>query len=291
MAVSGASTERQKLSTQCSSSTVTDIFQQASVTLLVMTLVMVLITWSGTFDTATVELGLEHYAEQRPPWLPDCVPMPLNTAINFGYMLCGGYWCLVIQRAHVEGTVKDADTYFFFVFNGMGFVYGFVQLYRIVAQTVGSAVMDQWYTFPFFMLVYAWAQSVRGRCSRTQFYALMCVSVTSYSLTLLTPVGFELSLGCHILLAVVGASFLYKENSSDRALQNFLLGVLNCCGFVVLKLMDHHLPHAHWIFNYVSGHFLSKICDVLQFHYVSKFFFTIVGSCANAVMKEEMKSR
>ncbi|KAL8604336.1 hypothetical protein ACOMHN_028099 [Nucella lapillus] len=276
MTVSRARTGRGNLSPQQTPTAVRHILLQASATVLLVTLAMILVAGSGVFDSATVELGLEHYAEKPLPWLPDFVPMPLNTVVNCGYVLCACYWCFFIQRARLDGVVKDPDTYFFLVFNVMGCVYGFVQLYRIVMQTVCSAIMDQWYTLPFFMMVYVWAQNVGGQCSWPQFYTLMCVSIVSYCLTLLTPVGFELALACHILLAVSGAYSLYQQHPSRCALRCFVMAIVCCCGFVVLKLLDLHLPGVHWVFSYVSGHFLSKICDVLQFHYASQFFFSFV---------------
>ena len=266
-------------------------FQHALATVLPITVAMILVSWSGFFSTATVELGLEHYAEKCPSWLPQWIPMPLNTVINFGYILCGLHWCLFIGEANRSGIVKSNDAYLFFVFNTMGCVYSTVQLYRIIFQTRSSAIMDQWYTLPFFMLVYVWSQSFRGKCSKEEFYAFMLMSVGSYQLTLFTTVGFEIILGCHIFLAMLGGVRLYWQCPSEDAQQYFALAILNCTGFVVLKLLDHHLPGVHWIFSYVSGHFLSKICDVLQLHYVNEFFFAMaLNKAVDPVAMKRFKS-
>ena len=247
-------------------------FWPAVMTVVIITLVMVLVTLTGVLDTATVELGLDHYAEKRMSFVPEWIPMPLNTIINCGYPVCGLSWILFIRKMYHAGAVNADNAYLFFVFNVMGCFYGFVQLYRIIFQTRFSAILDQWYTLPFFMLVYCWAQHIMARGSWQTLYICMSASVMSYSLTLLTAIGFEISLGIHIVLAVIGGSVLYKQHPVDTMLRYFILAVISCCGFVVLKLLDHHLPYLHWVFSYVSGHFLSKICDVLQFHYVSKFF-------------------
>ena len=266
-------------------------FQHALTTVLPVTVVMSLMSWSGVFSTATVELGLDHYAEKWPSWFPQWIPMPLNTVINLGYILCGLHWCFFIGEANRSGIVKCNDAYMFFVFNIMSCIYGVVQLYRILLQTRSSAIMDQWYTLPFFMLVHVWAQCFRGKCSMQTFYALMLTSVGSYLLTLISTVGFEISLACHILLAVMGGIMLYWQCPSEHAQQYFALASLNCTGFVVLKLLDHHLPSLHWVFSYVSGHFLSKICDVLQLHYVNEFFFAMaLNKAVDPAAMERFKS-
>jgi hypothetical protein len=174
------------------------------------------------------------------------------------------------------GVVRCSDLYLFFVFYNMTVSYGFIQLARILLQTRSSAVLDQWYTLPFFMFVYLAAQNFRGKCTRKDFYTMMLASVASYSITFFTPVGFEIALGCHIVLATVGASLVYKQYGKSEGRRSFCFALLSCAGFVVLKLLDHWLAEQHWIFMYVSGHFLSKVCDVLQIHYVNEFFFDMV---------------
>lgn len=250
--------------------------QRAFITVIPATVVMILMSCSGLFSTVTTELGLGHYAEKRPSWFPEFLPMPLNTIINVGYTLCGLHWCFFIAEANRSGIVKCNDAFLFFAFNTMGCLYGFVQLYRILFQTQSSAVIDQWYTLPFFMLVFVWAETFRGKCSQQKCYKLMLASVSSYLLTLFTSIGFEIALGCHILIAVTGAVLLYSKYPSEDTLQYIVLAILSCTGFVVLKLLDHHLVELHWIFSYISGHFLSKICDILQFHFVNEFFFGMI---------------
>ncbi|KAK7488596.1 hypothetical protein BaRGS_00020213 [Batillaria attramentaria] len=254
---------------------------QALCTVVPLTLALMLLSSSSLFSSVTVELGLQHYAERRPAWLnwlPEQLPMPLNTAVNMGYILCGIYWCFFIAEANRMGFVKCREAFLFYVFNIMSCVYGFVQGYRIIVQSHASAVMDQWYTLPFFMLVFVTLRSFRKGWSTLPFVVLMFASVVSYSLTLLTNVGFEIALGCHILVAVTEAVLMLLRYPSEDSQLYFILGALSCAGFVGLKLLDLELPKFHWFFTYISGHFLSKISDILQIHFTNEFFFAMIFS-------------
>lgn len=251
---------------------------QAVATVLPITFMMILVTSSGLFSKITVELGLQHYAEKRPfwlNWLPDFLLMPLNTAINLGYIICGLYWVFFIAQANRMGFIKCQEAYLFYVFNTMSSVYGCIQGYRIVQQTRNSAIMDQWYTLPFFMMVFIWAKSFTSGWSTKLSASLMLASITSFGAALLSSIGFEIALGCHIVLAVIGAVLSYRKYPSEDCLYNFVMAVLSCSGFVILKVLDLYLPKVHWVFYYLSGHFLSKICDILQVHYVNEFFFAM----------------
>ena len=262
--------------------TLKQLFLSAAMYVLPSTLIMILLSWLNVFTNATVELGLNHYAENSLSFFPKFVPMPFNTIINFGYVLVGIYWILFISEGHKSGIVSCNDVFMFFMFNLMGVFYGFIQLYRILFQTRASAVLDQWYTLPFFMFVFAWSRTFSSKLNKDinklKYYILL--STLSYSLTFLSIIGFEITLGIHIVLAVGGAILLQKQYPSEEATKYFIFGILSCSGFVVLKLLDHILPSFHWIFSYVSGHFISKICDVLQLHFVNEFFFDMVLSKA-----------
>jgi hypothetical protein len=54
--------------------------------------------------------------------------------------------------------------------------------------------------------------------------------------------------------------------------KHFFAAVLCCTGFVVLKLLDHHLAAVHDVFKIASGHFWSKWCDIGQILFVMLFF-------------------
>lgn len=255
-----------------------EILQKAAVLVFSVTLVMVVLSWANIFTNATVDLGLAHYAEIPPTWFPrwvtNCFPLPLNTVVNFGYIFSGCYWINFIMTAHRIRRVGSDKIFSFFIFNSMSVAYGFIQLYRILLQTRASAVLDQWYTLPFFMFVYVWAKMFGGQCSQKEFYALMIASVASYSLTFFTPVGFEIALVCHIALATFGAVRVYRQQGIGT--KSFCLALTCCAGFVVIKLLDHWLADFHWIFKHISGHFISKVCDVLQIYYVNEFFFDMM---------------
>ncbi|KAL8164374.1 UNVERIFIED_CONTAM: hypothetical protein K2H54_050021 [Gekko kuhli] len=90
-------------------------------------------------------------------------------------------------------------------------------------------------------------------------------SLASYGLALLHPQGFELALGGHIL-TVLWKVFRAQRHLGDATSAGIVaLGLASCLGFVCLKLWDQEL--AQWaLFRRLTGHFWSKICDVLQFH-------------------------
>lgn len=256
--------------------------QQAVVTVLPVTVGMILLSWLGVFSSATFDTGVENYAERWEGGVPSWLPMPLNTIVNAGYILVCAYWCCLIWQANRVGFVKCQDAFLFYTFNIMGCLYGLIQAYRILYQSPASAIIDQWYTLPFFMMVVVWAQVFHHGWSMQRFVILMFISVASYSLSLVTSWGFEITLGCHISLAIYTVTCAYRKYPSDEALQYFVLGTLSCFGFVILKLLDLILPQFHWIFNKITGHFLSKICDIFQIYYSNEFFFTMIFDKAAA---------
>lgn len=224
----------------------------------------------GMFDHVQLDIGLQHYAESL--WLPFCSFMPLNSLINFGYIGLGVYWYLLTQTAIKYGMLKDKDCDLFCAFNIMSMLYGFVQLLRIVTQSVLWSVLDQWSTLPFFSLLLVWGLYYQHGWSNRRAFVILSISLISYSLSLFFKAGFEITLGFHIVSAICGAIMAYKKHTSQGSLTSFWLGLLSCLGFVILKLLDHTLAEYCILFRYVSGHFLSKICDICQIHFVNNFF-------------------
>jgi hypothetical protein len=183
------------------------------------------------------------------------------------------------------------------MFGWMSVIYGPIQLHRILSQSYSSAVLDQWITLPIFAWVVVWArhlsaesetgdsQTEQGSAIATEGVtsdscpltvtdlAIMTGSVASYGLVLLLDYGFEVALGCHIAAAVGAAVCCYRRQAPIPAARRaFIKGAFCCAGFVGLKLLDQQLANLHPFFSRVSGHFLSKICDVLQIHYSLQFF-------------------
>lgn len=232
---------------------------------------MFLITVWGLFDNVTLEIGLEHYAEIK--WMPLVDWMPLNTLINLWYIFIGLYWCAYTETAFCHGILKHRDTQLFYSFNLMASLYGCVQMARIVTQQVAWSVLDQWCTLPFFSMVIVWGLFYRYGWSTGRCLGLMSISIGSYALTLFTPIGFEICLGFHILGALCGGLLAYWKHPTKESLSYFTGGLIMCAGFVFLKLLDLILPSISFIFQYVSGHFLSKICDAGQIYFVNMFFF------------------
>ncbi|PAA56866.1 hypothetical protein BOX15_Mlig033550g1, partial [Macrostomum lignano] len=232
----------------------------------------------GIFDVVQTDTDLSRYAERHSlAWLPTWLPMPLNTAVNFGYSFCGIYWLLRVKRLFLTGSLSRDAAYLFSVFAVMATAYGPVQLARIVRMSHNLAVVDQWVTLPFFAWVPIWVIStVTGHLSAGPILITMVASLLSYLLAVVTDVGFELALTLHVSAAMGSGIFLclYPGLSSATGLiKNVALAALSCVGFVGLKLLDHELANlCPAVFRIVSGHFLSKLADVMQIHCVCKAF-------------------
>ncbi|XP_060072764.1 transmembrane protein 187-like [Ylistrum balloti] len=255
------------------------IFIRALMTVTISTAVICFLVFDGGFDRVHTETGLKHYAERASPILKTVLPkwlkMPLNTLVNFGYIVVGSYWLAVIFYRNGQENIREVDAYTFYVFNIMACFYGPIQMMRIVMDKHRLAILDQWVTLPFFMWVYIWGKCISNNWSNLRAFIATAISMSSYTLALYYDTGFEIALGLHIVLAIVGAFFSYQKYPVIEAKKSFIYAMLCCTSFVVLKLLDLHLPNIHPFFLRVSGHFLSKIGDVLQIHYTNKFFMAL----------------
>ncbi|XP_064415323.1 transmembrane protein 187 [Latimeria chalumnae] len=242
--------------------------KQALLHVIIPYLLCIATALGGFFDGVFTELGYEHYAERAVPWLPLAIAMPLNSLINLGYALVGVFW-LCQDHPKARGKTSPAD-YFKDVFAFMAMAYTPVQWARIATQTHRSAILDQWFTLPIFAWVPAWCDYIHDGWKPTHLLKLEATSILSYSLALLHEQGFELTLGLHILLAVIKGVNVQWKYGDTTSLKYMCLGILSCMGFVILKLLDHWL--AQWtVFQRLTGHFWSKVCDILQIHYSFKF--------------------
>ncbi|XP_078370168.1 transmembrane protein 187-like [Oculina patagonica] len=221
------------------------------------------------FERVKVELGLEHYAEKGDP--STFLKMPANASVNLGYVLVGLYWLWKINK--LQKKLKD-QAFFYYMFSWMSVFYGFVQFGRIVTQTRLFAVMDQWFTLPFFAWIVCWNEFVyRGYWKTGRYLSIMRISVFSYFAVLFHDQGFEAVLGLHILAALVySLRTQWKPDlGTERSRHSFILALTSCVGFVCLKLADHHLAQ-YSMFQTYTGHFWSKVCDVAQIHFAADFF-------------------
>ncbi|CAG5136586.1 unnamed protein product [Candidula unifasciata] len=248
---------------------------------------MIISAYSGLFNHVDLDVGMEHYAE--PAWLPVCNIMPLNSLVNLGYVVLGLYWCGMTHTASAYGILKDKDSVLFYTFNISCVIYGCVQLLRIVTQGVLWSVLDQWSTLPFFSLLLVWGFYYQyGWCNKRAAF-IMIGSLISYLLSLCFKFGFEISLGFHIVGAICGALLAYRRHPAQGVLITFLLALISCLGFVILKLLDHRLAELCVIFRYVSGHFLSKVCDIAQIHFVNNFFLALTLQKSADISVEKQK--
>ncbi|XP_072344017.1 transmembrane protein 187-like [Scyliorhinus torazame] len=221
--------------------------------------VCVVMVATGLFDGVCTELGYEYYAEQPVSWLPRFIAMPCNSIVNLGYIAVGAYW--LWRRPVSPGEAYHKD-----VFAWMALGYGPVQWARLATQAQRPAALDQWVTLPIFAWVPVWAAHLLGGPA-TLALATQTASVASYGLALAHCQGFELALACHILLAVLAGLAVQSRLGGRDSLRHMGLAVASCAGFVGLKLLDQPLARWGLLPGYLSGHFVSKICDILQFHF------------------------
>lgn len=245
---------------------------------LVVCVVYFTIASTPIFDSIeNVEMGFEHYAEKQSSFAAKYFPslrMPLNTFVNVGYVVVGIYWLLKIYS--LQTVLQPKEQYCFRVFAWMSTVYGSVQCLRIYTQLRFFALLDQWLTLPIFAWFYIIGHVIKYKWNAKLFIAIIAASSCSYFLSNFFFRGFEVALSIHIICDVAIALSLYKQYHSPRVTMLFFLTLFACGGFVVLKLADFELLKYGDIFAFVSGHFLSKICDILQIHWTFDFFLAII---------------
>lgn len=220
---------------------------------------------TSLFDSVAVGLSCEHYAEGRVEYLPGFLAMPCNCLVNLAYIFMGLCWL----RWHGGGTETEQNRYMRQVFAFMAVFYAPVQWARLAVLRRAPAVLDQWFTLPIFAWVPVWISFIeRGpaKWRASHAAALELCSLLSYGLALVHERGFEVTLGCHIVLAVYKAVRVQLAHGDGRTRGYLVLAMLSCAGFVVLKLLDHWLAR-YRLFQRFTGHFWSKVCDVLQFHF------------------------
>ncbi|OCT57985.1 transmembrane protein 187 [Xenopus laevis] len=226
--------------------------------------VCLLIVNTGMLDNVSTELGYSHYAEKPVSWVPSFLAMPCNSLVNLGYILVGGYWRCQDNKA--LGKEEQTRQYMKMIFSWMASIYGPVQWARIWTQSHYFAVLDQWFTLPIFSWACIWCNAILENWSTWHFLAIELLSCASYFLSLLHPLGFEVALAVHIIWAFVSGLRAQSKYGDASSIKYLTLTFTSCLGFVGLKLLDHWLAQ-YFIFQRFTGHFWSKVCDILQFHY------------------------
>jgi hypothetical protein len=110
----------------------------------------------GLFDSVFTENGIDHYAE-RPSLgmkelLPKWIKMPLNSGVNFGYVIMGAYWCAYTSAAFEAKRIGVIDSYVSYIFNFMAGCYGPIQLLRILTQLHRFAVLTNAFSITTYIL-------------------------------------------------------------------------------------------------------------------------------------------
>lgn len=239
---------------------------------------------TSLFDGVEVDLSYDHYAEKRIDYLPGFLAMPCNCLVNLAYILMGLYWLLW----HRDARETEQSRYMREVFAFMAVFYAPVQWTRLAVLQRAPAVLDQWFTLPIFAWVPVWISFIErspAKWSASHAAALELLSILSYGLALAHERGFEAALGCHVALAVYKGVRVQREHGDGGTRRYLLLAVLSCVGFVVLKLLDHWLAR-HRLFQRLTGHFWSKVCDVLQFHFSFCFLTTLTQRTKTAARRE-----
>ena len=261
-------------------------YQMNLIPLQLVTVVLVLhlvVIQYGRFDNVKTELGFQWYAEKKSliNWL-GVELMPFNTMVNYGYAFVGGYWHGYFTRPgtrHTFNLVQASPQQTFQLYGEMFGLYTVmyfgIQFYRVVYHTQTSAVLDQWITPTIFAHVIIWLSRLP---SDGQFAKILqsvhplylySISFIGYFLTLISPIGFEVDLGIHILIAVYLAFETHFLIGNTATLKCLVKCLLCCLGFIVLKLLDLPLKD-FWTPNFLSGHFLSKLCDIGQIYYTAQ---------------------
>lgn len=253
------------------------MFRTFCLTLCPLLVMCSLIYW-GVFQSVHVELGSKYYAEipSMTIFLPEWLNMPFNTVVNLGYAVVGAMWLAITSNNIDRDIFDETQSFLFYVFNWMALFYAPIQLLRIITQEHEFAVLDQWVTLPFFMWVVISGATLLNGWSTQRIIISILISIVSYVIVLLPIPGFEISLGLHIAAALYVARALYAKYPNKNAKIYFIKAFICCFGFVFLKLVDLPLGKLHLTFKYLSGHFLSKICDILQIHYVNLFILNII---------------
>ncbi|XP_068178790.1 transmembrane protein 187 [Antennarius striatus] len=240
---------------------------------------------TSLFDEVKVDLAYDHYAERRVDYLPSFLAMPCNCLVNLAYIYMGLYWLLNCRG------VKETEQgrYMREVFAFMAVLYAPVQWVRLASLRRAPAVLDQWFTLPIFAWVPVWISSIQRRPARWRApgaAVVQLLSLLSYGLSLAHERGFEVALGCHVAAAVYKGACVQRDLGDGRTRVYLLLAVLSCAGFVVLKLLDHWLSR-YWLFQRLTGHFWSKVCDVLQFHFSFCFLTTLTQRAQGKTASQE----
>ena len=245
------------------------------------------------FNVVFTEGGPEHYAERPASWWPyaETLPMPFNTVINLGYVVVGILWICRVYYLERQGVLSKDQGALFYPLCWMAIFYGPIQLARILTQSQYWAVLDQWYTLPCFAWAAIWAFSVlENECSlhhhtttcsecagsKSHFrWRVMLASLGSYWMALLHPMGFDFALAIHIPISVYyGCRVFFRHRTGDTK-YCFVMCLVSVSMFVFLKLADKPLGTMHPVFTVISGHFISKIGDVMQVHYCMLFFLSV----------------
>lgn len=215
------------------------------------------------FEDVAVDVTYAHYAERPVANMPAILAMPCNCLINLGYVCVGLYWL----RGR-DGEPRQSR-YMREAFALMAIFYGPVQWVRLATLRRAPAVLDQWITLPIFAWVSAWigvTERLPENVRLSHVAAVEFASILSYGLALVHELGFEVALGLHVAITVYKGLRVQGTHGDTRSLGFLRLAVCSCAGFVVLKLLDHWLAQFQ-LFQRFTGHFWSKVCDVLQFHY------------------------
>ncbi|XP_026856297.2 transmembrane protein 187 [Electrophorus electricus] len=218
---------------------------------------------TGLFDKVAVDMSYDAYAEKKVDQLHALLAMPFNCLINVGYVIVGICW---LRRHMADGGDARCAGYMKDVFAFMAIAYGPVQWIRLATLRRAPSVLDQWVTLPIFAWVPVWCHVITNGWSTNYALIVEACSVISYALALFYEQGFEVALSFHITFALLKCTEVQRRHGDAVSLRYFAQAALSCCGFVILKLLDHTLAQ-FWVFQNLTGHFWSKVCDILQFHY------------------------
>ncbi|KAJ8046202.1 hypothetical protein HOLleu_04807 [Holothuria leucospilota] len=205
----------------------TEIVSATFLPVLVVASILALSVYLDLYNSVYVELGFEHYAEKANSTLggykfPVWMKMPANTLVNVGYVGVGFLWLLrVTSSDKLHETDIATNLYMVSIFAWMAIIYGFTQFARIVTQSLFWAVLDQWFTLPFFCWTIIWSRTVQHGWKAQSAVLILVLSILSYNLALLHKFGFDVALGVHIAVAFWHGSSVVRRDQVAN-LENYL---------------------------------------------------------------------
>lgn len=254
--------------------------------------VVCILSRRGLFDGGDVEVGYDGYGEYPSVYsrvLPRWLRMPFNTLVNTLYLLCGWYWLhstnLEEEKQAETKTLRGPllmpleDAYLFRVYSWMCAYRGLLQALFMVVQDYRLASLCELSRLLTISWCIMWSlhllEWLRG--SAVRYAVATSLSVAHFVLHIREPHGYErvqVHHGTALALLVVYMQLKY----GDIAHSLLSIAVAAVCSLLFAAASRNDLGLAQLsspVFRVLSGHFWSRVAEVLMIHFVACFMFSI----------------